>query len=420
MKRRHPITMLAGWLAVLLVSAVAILPATAQVADPEGDADVPCVDVVSVDVTATASALDVTAVMSSRPYPDNYVVNGIDDPNGIRLCPGGLYEVRLDLDRDGVTDRRLRLFFDYHGNATVAGPDSLSVDYSIRQGEVSWHVELADLGLEELPATVGLQVHAEVVNDGSVKPLVDVDAADDFPDGWQDVIVGAAAARLVGPAGGVVTIPDDDDLLGGTHLDIPEGALEEPTAIYLDHGEDPPPADTGLLMLPPVQLGPPGLPLAKEATLSYRLHGIEDPGIDEDWAFYRYDDDAGWTIVDEDVHLTGGSSSVEDRAVPPLAIVGLGAALIYELIPAKAQCLYYNGAGWEDVSSLVSGHFNQEPIVLVHGFQVVGDGAKICGPVSSPDDTFGQLAEMLDDKRVPVFALTYHTGSDIRSFFSRF
>ncbi len=220
-------------LAVLVVALSAGV-GFAQVADPEGDADLPCVDIVSVDVTATTTSLAVTAEMSPRPYPPEYVINGIDDPNEYRLCPGGLYEVLLDTDRDGLADEDLALFFDEEGEAIVLGPDSLEVDYSIRQGEVTWNLSLDDLALSELPATIGLRVEAEDVNDGSFLPLFGMDVEDSFPDAWQEVVVGAEASRLLGPAGGTLSVDDAGSPLFGLSMTVPPCALARPQMVGLD------------------------------------------------------------------------------------------------------------------------------------------------------------------------------------------
>ncbi len=247
-------------LAALAATAAAWLPSIAQISDPDGDADIPCIDIVSLDVRGDTKNLNVTLEMSKRPYPPEYVMKGVDLETP-HLCPDGDYHLAIDLTAAGGKTVIVRTRFDRRLQPSSSGPDGLTVRTDLNSGVINWQIPVRSLGVAALPATVGLRVAAELESLRSFRPqsgaLIISDAAGDSTIRFR---IGVDGSALIGPAGGVVAVSDTTSPIHATELILPPGALAEPTCIELRAPSAPPLPPVGTsLRTPAVELGPSGL-----------------------------------------------------------------------------------------------------------------------------------------------------------------
>lgn len=392
-------------LAVAVVSFMPCIPAIAQIADAEGDADIPCIDIASIDVRGDATMLTVTLTMSGRPYPPDYVIEGVDDPNAFRLCPWGLYRVPIDTDADGQPDVVLQTWFDGDGNPVTAGAPSLELDHDVAAGRITWTVLNEDLGLEELPATVMLQTATTIVPENEVQPLEPVDYEDVAPEGWQEFVVGATAAQLVGPGGGTVRVDDPGSPLDGAEWEIPAGAVPEPHAFSITARQPSVPLPSGEMPQYAFTLGPEGVQLAVPSTLR-----APQPARSErenpHWALIGWNGRTwrtGTQVMPAEPQLT-------DRIGPDDEAAGLliGIVVVTKILYAPVE------EAWELIAAPPGSASRQRPpIVLVHGFQL----EKLHNQVGFCDigdaSTFGDLPVMLVGLGYRVYSVSYDSGDDI-------
>lgn len=258
---------------VLVLAILLICPrALAQIADPEGDADIPCIDITSLDVRSDRTHLTALLQTSLRPYPPDHVIDGIDDPNTVRLCPHSSYQLSLDIDDDGHADHVLETRFDEQGNDHTSGPPSLEAEIDLKAGWIRWKVANEDLGVQELPAVVRIACAASITPERvTVVPLRPVDTEDEALGGWQGFLIGAAGSALIGPSGGTLEVTDPDSALFGTSLAVPEGALEEPVSISCDRAILEPEEEPTPLNTPIVNFQPNGLVFAVPASVNLPL-----------------------------------------------------------------------------------------------------------------------------------------------------
>ncbi|MBP7149709.1 MAG: hypothetical protein KBD01_19455, partial [Acidobacteria bacterium] len=243
-------------------------PAIAQIADAEGDADIPCVDITSLDVRGDTQDLTVTLQTSMRPYPPQYRVKGID-VNDLRLCPDGQYEFLIDTNGDGAEDVTLVTFVDRKGHAHTSGADGLQADVDVDAGRIVWTVPNDSLGLADYPANVSIIAQTGIIPSRAQPKLIRrLDTSDDAPTEWTEFMVGADASAILGVAGGELWVSDPASPLDGARLWIPAGALGKATSICFNDVSEAPDLPPGVeFMGPPVKLSPEGLHLERAAVI---------------------------------------------------------------------------------------------------------------------------------------------------------
>lgn len=401
----------------LLVCALGLPVAWSQVADQENDADIPCVDLVLVDMRADAEHLAVSVQTSPRPYPSEYVFEGLDDPNSVRLCPNGLYTVTLDANLDGEPDVTLQTHLDSDGEPTTSGAPSVDAAVDVTAGTITWSLALEDLHLGQLPSNILAQTHAAIVPPNPVQPLEPWDVEDSAPESPVEMTVGAAASALIGPAGGVISVDDQESDLLGTILTIPEDALAEPTPVAISI-----PESTASIGVGDSQ-GPRRMRiLPAEAKLSGMAELLIPYGDLQSAA----ENPHSFTIILYDTENEAWISPVRssnDHASLTVSTASLDVfgdwAVFQDAVFAPVSSTAKRPDGWDGPCQPSDG----KPLtILVHGHQpfsgIVSDRDVLCtAGFGDEQGTFESLGFYLreEDPDGSVCTFSYATGKDIRS-----
>lgn len=408
-------------LVLLVLSLVGVVPALAQISDPEGDADIPCVDIVSLDVRGDAQDLTVTVQTSMRPYPPTYVLDGVD-ADKLRLCPGGRYEFAIDTDLDGTADTELTTTLDQKGRPHTSGPLGLRASVNIRGGNIVWVVANEALGLKSARANVAVVARTGLtLSPGQTKVLVDTVTSDTAPNQWTPFTIGTDSAALIGPRGGRIEVNAAESSLNGSYLDIPAAAVSEPRLVTISVPEDRPLGFGVLDPLSHAEIGPHGLTFTLPATLglAYRAEDLDmsvSLGAQYLDIFALTDDEPrAWEWIDSeslgDASLVRGP--VEGSGV--FAIMGPEAfPICHPRNPHRPEACAEEAAPDALDSRL--------PVLFVHGLQTILNclepvrepcQAGICDD-SQADKTFGDIDEVLfEDSHYPVWYFNYNTAKHI-------
>lgn len=379
-------------IAALIVLILVGVPAFARVSDPDGDADLPCVDITFLDVRADTQDLVVTLWMSQRPFPPGYLVKDLN-AEFTRLCPLGSYSLGIDQDGDGRMDVLATTMLDRHGVPRTSGPEGLVVEVSIRQGRVSWTIPIASLRLPTLPREVRLQAGATLLSTGSpAEPRTPATIADTCPEVPQAFTIGPESVVLIDGQGGEVRIDDPSSPAFGSILSIPEGALSEPVGIWLAESADRPDFPDGSEPAFTVQAGPDGTRMSRAASLEIPVPQLVAPTeVPPSWKALGYL--GRWTSIDNSDKKSLGTS---------VTLWALRTAIQYANYRQHVE-----QTGFPDPPAL------QEPIILlVHGWQAFRvEPPDLCA--IGGDDTWGSLPALLASEGFRVWTSYYDSGQDI-------
>lgn len=383
---------------IILLILLTVGVAVAQIADVEGDADVACVDIVSLDVRGGSTQMVISIETSGRPYPPQFLVKGVDDLSDVRLCPTGHYRFLVDTDRDDVAEHALETWIDLDGTPHTVGPPSLEANISVREGEIEWRVDNRDLGIGAEPTSVQVRAESTLAPETArPKPIQPVDYEDSAPNEWQEFIAGGEAAALVGAGGGEMRV--DAGPLKGAYVRVPEAAVDEPIALNARAVANP--VDTTTTSDSPAH------------ALEVLPHGQEfaEPVLVALPAKY----DEYESLYKASPRLPRWRSLGREMCEPDMRC-GNTEALSWFIVKPDELCQHRRDAA-PRCRALAEGFPDAQewseyvPVLLVHGFQLWGAENRLCG--IGDFETWGDLAPLLVEEKVDVWELHYDTSAAI-------
>lgn len=414
MERKMRLVRWRVWYGVALALALSLSFSLGAVIDGEGDADVPCIDIVKVEVEGNSVRTVVRVFMSPREYPSDLLVNGVEDLNEVRLCRHGLYRVLIDTDASGSADFELFTAIDGDGESQTGGVPSLTARLDVSAGELEWTFDNVDLGLAEVPATVNLTVAATIVPPNPVLLLEEVIYEDALDGAWLAFPIGATAATLIGADGGTLLVDNEESALYGMKLEIPPNALSDTVAIVIEESQEVPPvgasSEDGLLAF---RIGPATTVLSYASGLAVPLQRID--GGNDDISHYsvlRFDEEIGLWRSMRDTQYDS-----ESRLIGTSLLFELGDFVVTKnrlYVPRQEFEIDENAedATKADLDRQCRPERGKPLTVLVHGWQ---KNALMIPCTVGSEETFGNLATLLEaEGDGAVCAFSYDSGHDIR------
>lgn len=393
-----------GALALLLAMSP---PALAQVADPDGDADIPCIDITSLDVRGDTQWVVVELQTSMRPYPVRYAVKGVA-LDTLRLCPDSSYSFEIAVVRDGGRLSTIETLFDRDGIPTTLGPAGTSAAIDVAGGRIVWTVPVASLDAGPLPVAANVRV-ASTFHPRTARLLAPAVTSDLAPASPANFVLGTAAARLMDAAGGRLTV--EGGPYSGAELVVPAGAVTVPTTFWSVIVPDPAPSS----IEPPaevVQFGPDDVRFATAVSVRLPRSGASYESL------YRNDAGDSWWSMGRTECSTGMLCAETDRLSGATTLAGANAA---SWKTSKDKICHYDAQHsvvpvcYDIAVALPTTPSSSPyvPVLLVHGLQLRALGFLGCKRGNS--DTFGEMPARLLGQRLDVWELNYDTSPHVRS-----
>lgn len=389
-------------LPVLICVSLASFGALAQIVDAEGDADIPCIDIASLDVRGDATHLTATMRMSLRPYPPQLVVQGLNNLNEVRLCRQSNYDLLIESAAEGHPVVVSSIAIDRDGQISSFGPASLVVTTDTAEGWLQWRIDNTDLGVLGDVRQIRLKAHASIAPSAMIPiPLKPLSSSDVIADAWQPFILGGEAAALIGPSGGSLTIESEASSLFGTSLVLPPTALTSLVPISIEISTNGPIVGVGDQQgLTRIRIEPKETELSIPGTLFLPANAEQRQLTGGALGLVRYDESTGEWVGDfdqlrDDEHALLGTTSLRSFGLYTIWQDGLFAAGMNGESPTRDG--YVNDC-------LPTGRL----VVLLHGWKLP------CG--TGGEATFGNLRTMLaEETEAAICIYSYFSGNSIRA-----
>ncbi len=374
--------MRAGALLVLL-AALSVNPGLADLQDPDGDAELACVDVTSVGATGDARSVSVTIRTSPRGVPPGLVLTGPVP----RLCQGGQFALTIDVDGDASAEATVTTVILADDRFETTGPVGTETSLDSAAGAITWRVPLDSLpGSGDL---MYLQVATSIDTSRAhlLKPAVLRDVAPDQP---VSIPRGAEAAAVIDASGGRVSVEDPASTAFGASLEVPAGALQRATPIGIFTVQNPAPLPGGRMPEYAVSIGPQDIHFDVPAVLNLRFPQDKDPDA---VSMIRYE--GVWRATES----TKGTRGAE--------------VLLLQALLIEAGIHYY-WAYMEDYVAPLGGDVidAEVTVLLVHGFQPKDMGkADLC--TIGDASTWARLPDNLVRRKVRTYGFFFNTGENL-------